>query len=105
VSRSKTAWLETRTLPAQRRVTRLLSCERDLLLARLILPGLRSVLARPQLFCVRVLLSVTQRLRGLQLVLVTSRLSCVRVFWPATPMPRDFQLAQAKLQLSSYEPS
>jgi len=53
----------------------LLSCERDLLLARLILPGLRLVLA-------------------------TSRLSCVRVFWPATPMPRDFQLAQATSQLS-----
>jgi len=101
VSRSKT-WLETRTLPAQRWVTRLFSCERDLLLARLILPGLRLVLATSQPFCVRALLSVTQRLRGLQLAQAKSQLSYGRVSSSAKPKLPGWQLERARPQLFSY---
>ena len=98
MSRLKTAWLETRTLPAQRRVRRLLSCEPDVPRARP--PGLHLVLATSQLSYVRAFSQVKPTLPDWPLVPATSRLSCVRVFSPVTPRFRDWQQAPAKSQLS-----
>ena len=74
---------------------RLLSCERDVPLARLTPSRLRLVPATPQLSYGHAFSPVTQKLRDSQRVQPTSRLSCVPAFWPAMPMLRDCWLARA----------
>ena len=81
---------------------RLLSCERDVPLARLTPSRLRLVPATPQLSYVRAFSPGKPTLRDWPLVPATSRLSCVRAFSSAKQKLQGYWLGLAKSQLSSY---
>jgi hypothetical protein len=80
---------------------RLLSCERDVPLAKPMPPGLRLVPATSQLSYVRAFSPGKPTLRDWPLVPATSRLSCVRASSPAKQKLQGYWLGLAKFQLSS----
>src|SRR5213082_1368124 len=80
---------------------RLLSCERDVPLARLTPSRLRLVPATPQLSYVRAFSPGKLTPRDWQLAPAKSQLYCIRVPSPAKPKLRGWQLGPAMPQLFS----
>jgi hypothetical protein len=83
---------------------RLLSCERDVPLAKPMPPGLRLVPATSQRSCVRAFWPATLMPRDLQPALATPRLSYGRLSSPEKQKLQGYWLGLAKSQLSSYGP-